>query len=328
MFASTASCESFENAKITRSTPCSMTHSRRRSGPPSSSGSRCASSSSSSVGRSSTKPDEVDPVLAMVQQLERELLPDVSRADDDGVLRRSPAVAAERTRDGAQGRDQDDGERARRRRAGRATGCTRFVATPKSAKTQTPIVTLRKTPTMSSTVEWSVAPRPGRRAPRDEGGGSRPGSRAGIRRDSLADRPCRPSPAAVRAARSRRRMTRSPHDVREQQRAAHERATAVAAAPGRSRVEALRYGRLMNGRQRQRPAPPPPCTVKLSLVRVPLLRRQAEPPPPSLLSLPTPPCAETAAPPLSSCQVTRSGAKPQDIRSKSDHPFEWTVRAV
>ena len=42
--------ESFEKAKMTRSTPYSRMHSRRRSGPPSSSGSRSASSSSSSVG--------------------------------------------------------------------------------------------------------------------------------------------------------------------------------------------------------------------------------------------------------------------------------------
>ncbi len=52
---------------------------------------------------------EVDPVLAMVRQLESELLADVSRADDDGVLLVTRQAAAERPRDGAQGRDQDDG---------------------------------------------------------------------------------------------------------------------------------------------------------------------------------------------------------------------------
>ena len=52
---------------------------------------------------------EVDAVLAMVRQLESELLADVSRADDHRVLLVAGQMAAERPRDCAQCRDQDDG---------------------------------------------------------------------------------------------------------------------------------------------------------------------------------------------------------------------------
>ena len=45
----------------------------------------------------------------MVRQLQGELLADVPGADDDGVLLVPRQVAAERPRDGAQRRDQDDG---------------------------------------------------------------------------------------------------------------------------------------------------------------------------------------------------------------------------
>ncbi len=51
---------------------------------------------------------EVDAVLTMVRQLEGKLLADVSRADDDRVLLVAGQVAAQRPRDGAQGRNQDD----------------------------------------------------------------------------------------------------------------------------------------------------------------------------------------------------------------------------
>ena len=77
MLASTASCESFEKAKITRSTPCSMTHSRRRVG---------AAEKERQPFREVVvelrwpvvdEPDEVDAVLAMVEQLQRKLLSDV-----------------------------------------------------------------------------------------------------------------------------------------------------------------------------------------------------------------------------------------------------------
>ena len=125
MFASTASCESFENAKITRSTPCSVTHSRRRSGPPSSSGSRCASSSSSSVGRSSTKPTRLMPYSRWFVQLQRELLADVPRADDDGVLlvARAGGGRASARRRAASGSGRP---RASQKTPSRAsTGCTR-----------------------------------------------------------------------------------------------------------------------------------------------------------------------------------------------------------
>ncbi len=95
MFASTASCESFEKAKITRSTPCSMMHSRSLSGPPSRSGSRSCELVVELGGPVVDEPHESDPVLAVVRQLERELLTHVAGADDDRVLRVAGQMPAE-----------------------------------------------------------------------------------------------------------------------------------------------------------------------------------------------------------------------------------------
>ena len=108
MFASTASWESFEKAKITRSTPCSDDAFAKAVG--------SAEQQREplrelvvELGRAIVdEAHEVDAVLAMVRQLEGELLADVPRADDDCVLLVAGQVAAEHPRDGAQGRDQDD----------------------------------------------------------------------------------------------------------------------------------------------------------------------------------------------------------------------------
>ena len=156
MFASTASCESFEKAKITRSTPCSRDALAKALGAAEQQREPLRELVVERGGAVVDEAHEVDAVLAMVQKLERELLADVPRADDDRVLRVAGQVAAERPRERAQRRDQERPRASQKTPSRASTGWTRLVATPKSAKIQTPIVTLRKTPTMSSTVEWSV----------------------------------------------------------------------------------------------------------------------------------------------------------------------------
>ncbi len=102
------------------------------------------------------EPDEIDPVLGMLQVLARDELADRPGADDDRVLHVLGPPPADRPGSAPRERDQRRSRtpRTRSSSSGRArTGRSRDRA---RYETQTATVTRWKTPTTSSTVEWSV----------------------------------------------------------------------------------------------------------------------------------------------------------------------------
>ena len=137
-------------------------------------------------------------------------------------------------------------------------------------------------------------------------------------------RPCRPTRQLRRdeQAREQRRTAIEARDIREQQRAANERAAPIPSLPDRSSVEAGRFGRPMNSLEGGNvAAQPPPVHDQALAHRVPPLGRERRRPRHSCPPLPpwTPPCAETAAPPLV-CEVTRSRRKATRLRVEFRSP--------
>ncbi len=110
MLASTASCESFEKAKITRSTPCSSDAFAQARGPAEKERQPFREVVVEGRGPIVDEPDELDAVLTMVQELQRKLLSDGARPDDHRILGIAGEMAAQCARDGAQRRDQEDRE--------------------------------------------------------------------------------------------------------------------------------------------------------------------------------------------------------------------------
>ena len=201
-----SSVDSFEKAKITRSTSSSRTSSASCSGAP-----RSARWSRSSLPRlrlGVDEADEVDAVLGVLEQLARHELADVAGADDDRVLEVGDAAPAPEAR----ATERADGdEHDRERPEARSTSTRSGAASPDQprADEEEPDADRDQVEDAAEVVRRSggaSAPRPGRRGRRASRSGSSPEAWPGAPRTRAPPRSdgARPSRRRNRARRERR----------------------------------------------------------------------------------------------------------------------------